>query len=641
MIRALLAIVGVALVALVVASSGARDAFPAEARAQVGTGPCPGPSEALEFAPQTIIDTTRAGGEPTVETHPDGTLLYGSHAGTTHIYTPEAADPDTVAFPEGYRNQTYLYYSDDRGETWEFVPRDAPDNAPGSGFSDPDWAIDSAGQVYASEINLVNVAVSRSTDSGRSYTLQNFGALTVHDRQWKEADQKDVLYIVGNSFGGGTSPNQPAGNFGHYLYRSTDGGVTFEPGVQDGDGLGDIQVDKSDGTLYEMYYDGDVLSMTVRRGAREGNLDAEVHPIADGVDLLAAWPSFDIDPAGNLYITWDESGRGDREAGIYFSYSTDRGTTWAAPTRVDTDEKTNIWPWLAVGDEGRVAMAWLEADVELPDHDAQTPGDHGWRVIAAQTLNGHGCEASPTPGFSTTVATPEPTHTGTICQGGTACQAQAIDLRLGDYFEVEIDQTGRMYSAYSDTSRGGAVSLPGFVRQTGGPSFIEAGSAGGGQPDGDSPGGGQPGVPAAPQAEGPGEDGPCSNRINGTDDRDQLGGTKTDDRISGRRGDDRIRGRGGDDCLLGKGGQDEVEGNGGADEIRAGGGNDRVEGNGGRDDLRLGRGKDRVDAGAGPDTIHAARGARDRIDCGPGEDKAFVNERKDRTRRCEQVRSRS
>ncbi|MEA2499179.1 MAG: hypothetical protein QOH26_1584, partial [Actinomycetota bacterium] len=111
------------------------------------------------------------------------------------------------------------------------------------------------------------------------------------------------------------------------------------------------------------------------------------------------------------------------------------------------------------------------ADVKLPDDDSQTAGDHGWRVVMAQSLNGLGCGSSSKPGFRTAVATPKRMHTGTICSGGTACQAQAIDRRLGDFFTIEIDNTGRVWGGYSNTTQGGATALPAFVRQSGGPSF--------------------------------------------------------------------------------------------------------------------------------------------------------------------------
>jgi hypothetical protein len=61
----------------------------------------------LQFGEQTYVDTRRAGGEPTVQTHTDGTLLYGAHAGTTHFYAPEAVDQDTQAFTNNYEGQAY------------------------------------------------------------------------------------------------------------------------------------------------------------------------------------------------------------------------------------------------------------------------------------------------------------------------------------------------------------------------------------------------------------------------------------------------------------------------------------------------------------------------------------------------------
>lgn len=446
---------------------------------------CPAPPRPLEFEKQKYIDTTRAGGEPTVEQHPDGTLMYGSHAGTTHFYGPAAADPTTAAFVENYTGQTYYYFSKDHGKTWTFQDRTLPpNNSPMSGFSDPEYAIDEAGQVYVSEINLLNVAVSKAPGSDKPFTLQNFFGQTISDRQWMEADKKNVLYLVGNELGGGTFPSDPVGNIGHYLHRSTDGGQTFSPGVEDGAGLGDLQIDRRNGTLYEAYYTGGVLSMTAYREARKGNLDKrETNPIAEGVSMLSHWPSFDIDSSGNLYITWDESGQGNRPAGVWYSYSTDGGRKWAAPTRVDTNNNTDIWPWLAVGDDGKVAVAWLGADQELPNHDAETPGDQKWRVFISQTLNGLGCGGSSAPGFRVTTATPRPVHTSTICQGGTACQAQGIDRRLGDFFTIEIDNSGHVWSGYSDTAEGGATALPGFVHQSGGIPFVKQkgpGKSGGG-----------------------------------------------------------------------------------------------------------------------------------------------------------------
>ncbi|MPZ62327.1 MAG: hypothetical protein GEU93_13740 [Propionibacteriales bacterium] len=438
---------------------------------------CAPPGKPLEFAEPSYVDMNRAGGEPSVQTHPDGTLLYAAHAGTTHFFAPEVADEDSTAFAENYRGQVYAWVSDDGGENWQFVDRTLPpDGVAGSGFSDPDFAIDAAGNVYLSEINLVNVAASKSTDSGHSYQLQNLFAQTLTDRQWTTAGPENVLFIVGNASAGGTFPTDPVGNNGHTIYRSTDGGQTFSEGVADPGGLGDIKFDDGSGALYEAHLSGGALRMAAFRDALASDvstaLTPELNTIAEGVDMLSHWPAIDVDAEGNVYITWDEGGDGARAAGIWYSYSADGGRTWATPVRVDEDDRTDIWPWIAVGDPGRVAVSWFGNDTELPGHDAEQAGpDDPWNVYAAQTLTGLGCRESESAGFRVTQATPEPFHVGTVCQGGTICQAQLVDRRLGDYFTIDVDIDGAMVSAYSDTRQGGAVALPAFLEQTGGPSF--------------------------------------------------------------------------------------------------------------------------------------------------------------------------
>ncbi len=413
-----------------------------------------------------------------MQVHPDGTLLYGAHAGTTHFYTPAAPSPTTGAFVENYRGQVYYWYSDDGGTSWHFVDRTLPpNNAPGSGFSDPDFAIDAAGNVFVSEINLANVAVSKSTDSGHSYKLQNFFAQTATDRQWTAAGPPDTVFIVGNPSEGGTFPTDPVGHNGHTIYRSTDGGSTYSHGVDDPDGLGDIVFDNGSSTLYEARYEGGALRLASFRNAlafdAQTALTPEVNTVADGVNLLSHWPAIDVDSAGNVYMAWDEGGNGARAAGVYYSYSKDGGRTWAAPVRVDKTDATDIWPWIAVGSPGRVAIAWFGNDNHLPNENAELAGDGDpWNVYVAQTLTGLGCGKSSSAGFTVTKATPAPFHVGTVCMGGTVCQARVVDRRLGDYFTIDIDTKGNLVAAYSDTRQGGSVALPAFLKQSGGTSFL-------------------------------------------------------------------------------------------------------------------------------------------------------------------------
>jgi putative cell wall-binding protein len=464
--------------------------FEAQAISQaVASGPtCTAPSETLKFE-MAYIDTTRAGGEPIVETLADGTLLWGSHAGTTHFFGPAAPDETTAAFIQNYQGQTYQYFSEDDGVTWQFAPRTPIEgaNLPGQGFSDPVFTVDQAGNVFISEINLANVAVSKSTDGGRTYDLQNLLSFVNSDRQWMAADEEDVLYMTANAVGSGGAFPLPPTFSGHFLAKSTDGGVTFVAAEQPNpDGVADILVDFADGTLYEIAATADgELGMAAFRDIRSRTSGfaegMEITPIASGggwtgINRLID-PTFDMDDEGNLYIVWTENGTGaeGRPPGIYYSYSTDRGRTFhQPPIRVDSDARTDIWPWIAVGAPGQVAISYLQVDAELEGNNAElaTP-DQGWNVITSHTTTGQGCGTSPIPGFQHTTSTSEPIHFGTICQGGTLCQAQAVDRRLGDYFANEIDGEGNVYISVSDTREGGAVSLPLVVRQVGGDDFLD------------------------------------------------------------------------------------------------------------------------------------------------------------------------
>ena len=460
----------------------------AAAAGLLAEGPtCTPPTSGQKFT-MAYVDQARAGGEPIITRHPEGHLLWGSHAGTTHFYTPTAADDGTAAFVENYEGQTYYYVSED-GESWDFVPR-TPVSAvepvlgiPATGFSDPEFAIEQDGTVYVSEINLANIAVSKSEDGGRTYELVNAFAFTSSDRQWMAADRDGELYMTANGFGGGAFPGEPAGNLGHFMAKSTDGGLTWggasttNPG-----GIGDIQIDHERGILYELTEEAGTLSMARFANIREETTDFTVENLEivsdlglSGVQRLID-PTFDLDDEGNLYVTWSDNGSGARPEGIYYASSTDQGDTWSDPVRVDPDPFDDVWPWITVGAPGQVAITWLQSDQAT---DAILAGEAGgedaqWNVMIAHTSSGLGCDGGDVPGFTVTQASSEPIHTGTICQHGTTCQADLTDRRLGDYFSIEVDAAGALNVAVSDTRQGGAVALPLHIRQTAGPTLDAA-----------------------------------------------------------------------------------------------------------------------------------------------------------------------
>jgi Ca2+-binding RTX toxin-like protein len=109
---------------------------------------------------------------------------------------------------------------------------------------------------------------------------------------------------------------------------------------------------------------------------------------------------------------------------------------------------------------------------------------------------------------------------------------------------------------------------------------------------------------------------------------DVVLGAEARDVAWGDADDDKVRTFVGRDSLIGGEGNDRLDG---------GEGNDRIWGQPGNDVLTGGRGGDRLSGQQGNDRINARDGARDRVLCGAGKDRAIVD-KKDLVRRgCERV----
>jgi len=80
--------------------------------------------------------------------------------------------------------------------------------------------------------------------------------------------------------------------------------------------------------------------------------------------------------------------------------------------------------------------------------------------------------------------------------------------------------------------------------------------------------------------------------IEGTAGDDRLEGTDQADQISGKGGNDRLEGEDGNDTLKGGAGNDRLEGDDGADQLNGSKGNDRLKGDDGNDTLTGGAGSD-------------------------------------------------
>jgi hypothetical protein len=107
--------------------------------------------------------------------------------------------------------------------------------------------------------------------------------------------------------------------------------------------------------------------------------------------------------------------------------------------------------------------------------------------------------------------------------------------------------------------------------------------------------------------------GRCANRRKGTARADTMNGFAAGDRLDGLGGKDLLRGNAGQDCLFGRRGRDRLKGGAGRDLLNGGGGND---------------------------VLDVRKGGRDRANCGAGRRDLVLADKRDRLRRCEQVRRR-
>ena len=118
--------------------------------------------------------------------------------------------------------------------------------------------------------------------------------------------------------------------------------------------------------------------------------------------------------------------------------------------------------------------------------------------------------------------------------------------------------------------------------------------------------------------------------LDGDDDADVTGqftvllieGGGGNDRLFAQPGYTRVAGR---RVMLGQGGRDTLIATPDGGTLHGGNGHDKLIGGPGPDNLTGGRGADAIDGGKGRDLVRAIDGSRDRVNCGPGVDRAKVD----------------
>lgn len=448
-----LSVLALSLVALVavLATAVAVPALVQVAWGQGSTGCVAPPIPKLEFKKPVWIDKQTSGGEPVSVIADDGSIIVGAHLGTTLAFLRTIPDPEWLA---GYRNQTLVWRSTDHGKTWkevELLPGLGGHSPTSTGFSDPDFAKDSAGNLYGTEIDLANVSIFSSHDNGQTWPDANPIADS-GDRPWLAArgDGEVYLRITG------------------HLQKSLDGGTTWTT-LTDPDAYGKIFIDPTDP---KGLYAGSANGVGVEV-SRDDGMTWETHSVGgQGLSNNSVMTSIGVGTDGFVHYGFVDGV--DDQAEIKYSVFDPEAERWSSPVSIPRIGKgTPFWAWTVAGDDGRGAVGWYEAE-QLPEN----PGQYYVRAYVAATNNAkgstHKCgkgEFTVPPRFSVADVAGRPIHVGQGPCSGTGCNVIG-DRRLGDFFTINFDDKGRLFVTTGDTTLKGPggleyqVSRPLFVMAT-------------------------------------------------------------------------------------------------------------------------------------------------------------------------------
>ena len=298
------------------------------------------------------------------------------------------------------------YFSSDGGATWGGVDLPLPPPISNNGFdfgSDPGVAWDLHGNVYYSYIivffgkgggiNGTEMAVSRSSDGGRTWTATYFNLETgegqFNDKPMIAVDNnptsphEGTIYVAWDNANGSSSSSNNL-----LVSHSTDGGVSFSAPVAASDTtsgpkavIGADPFVGPDGTLYVAWHDvqnSAIVESSSSDGGASFGPQHTVSPTRIAFDYpvpaessrgALLYPACDADRSaganrGALYCSWmdltDNNG-----IDTFVSRSTDGGGAWSAPQRVNDDAagvaNDQFNQWLAVDPvDGSVNVSWSD-----------------------------------------------------------------------------------------------------------------------------------------------------------------------------------------------------------------------------------------------------------------------------------------
>jgi hypothetical protein len=471
-LSALLLIIGVGLVVLAVnfdvlginGTSGTITAAPAPLAVTRTFG-------SLGFGPATLIDIQRTEGEP--RNHIDKNGNYWESG------------------PWGFSTeQSFIHRSVDGGDQFNVVSPIGlrPNSPPGGG--DTDIVTDDQGNAYFVDLEGPGVDVDCSVSNDNGNTWRKNAACVAGaglDREWIAMDN-GTDHSIGAS---GAADNtvfvlvrqQPTTDW--HIYSSpgstgsTDatGGFVFQPAVSGnlpivlGGTCGGPFFDPVNRNLY-VPCNNAVFKAHVNVGQRTGLTFTSATPPSFG-SPGNLFPVGAVDSAGNVYAAWADTSSHN----IFYSYSTNAGTSWSTPVQVNSaPANTNVFPWAVAGTNGNLAVVWYGTQTvgdpsTFPEWFANRTGAPTvkWFGYVALITNA----ASASPNIDQNQYTEKPMHYGQVCLAGLLCTEDPnADRTMADFQSVTMDGAGRVRVVFNDTTNQHNGAQLFETRQLSGPTLL-------------------------------------------------------------------------------------------------------------------------------------------------------------------------
>lgn len=327
------------------------------------------------------------------------------------------------------------------------------------GGGDSALVLDSAGDVFATDLWLGDDSITISTDHGDTFVGAPVSHRLADDRTWLAFSPKDdQLYQVYDGVDGlyiaRADLSTPLGARGALTFAFNNRIVAEVPvGSSSLDALparqavappGGVAVDPRTGEVYASYADQDGVAIAT---STDQGLTWQIshipHSSSTGSYLDDSWNFQPIttDSRGNVYVAWSQVQEQGQQAdpssphgvAVYVAASTDHGRSWRVQ-KVRT-QATALLPALTVIAPGKIGISWVDASAT--GNPNTFPAATRWTLrYAEMNALGTSCQRA-------YVVDPH-AHSGSLFAG-----PQGGDRGMGDFFELARTPNGSTLIAYT------------------------------------------------------------------------------------------------------------------------------------------------------------------------------------------------